>query len=359
MLATLDQRAIVAVASAFVLAFAITPYVRRLALRLNVLDRPAAAPDRKVHQQPTPLLGGFAIFTTFFVVVFGIVTLFPDLLNSLPMKALTGLFLGSVILMIGGALDDIRPRSPGRQIYWPLLAAFTAVASGVGVSFISNPFGGVIWLDRVQWGPVTLWADAFTILWLMGMMYTTKLLDGLDGLVSGVTAIGGLIVAIVSLRPEVDQPTTALLALILSASCLGFLRWNWNPARIFLGEGGSLLTGFLLGSLAIISGGKIATALLIMGLPILDVVWVMMRRAIVEKQSPFRTADRKHLHFRLLDLGLSQRQTVLLLYLITALFGSATLFVHGLTKLIVLLLLVILMFGLGLFLSLKQRRQEG
>ena len=332
--------------------------VRRLALRWNILDRPTAAPERKIYSQPTPLLVGLAIFAAFFVVVFGIVLLIPDLLESLPMKALTGVFLGSVVLMIGGVIDDIRPQTPGRQIYWPLLAAFTAVAGGIGVSFISNPFGGVLWLDRVHWGPITLWADLFTVLWLMGMMYTTKLLDGLDGLVSGVTAIGGLIVAIVSLRPEVDQPTTALLALVLSASCLGFLRWNWNPARIFLGEGGSLLTGFLLGSLAIISGGKIATALLIIGLPILDVVWVMMRRAIIEHRSPFRSPDRKHLHFRLLDVGLSPRQTVLLLYFITAVFGSATLFVHGMTKLMVLLLLVILMFCSRISFSSKRHAQK-
>jgi len=341
-----------------VLAFAFTLVVRRLALRWNILDRPTTAPDRKVHSQPTPLLGGLAIFAAFFIVVFGIVLFIPDLLNSLPMKALAGVFLGSVVLMVGGMIDDIRPQTPGRQIYWPLLAAFVAVAGGIGVNFISNPFGGVLWLDRVQWGPITVWADLFTVLWLMGMMYTTKLLDGLDGLVSGVTAIGGLIVAIVSLRPEVDQPTTALLALVLSASCLGFLRWNWNPARIFLGEGGSLLTGFLLGSLAIISGGKIATALLIMGLPILDVVWVMMRRTVIEHRSPFRSPDRKHLHFRLLDIGLSPRQSVLLLYFITAVFGSATLFVHGMTKLVVLLLLVIFMFALGILFSLKQRHAQ-
>lgn len=356
MLAALDQRAIAAAGSAFVLAFAFTPMVRRLAQHWNILDRPAVAPERKIHSQPTPLLGGLAIFAAFFVVVFGIVLLIPDLLDSLPMKALTGVFLGSVVLMVGGMIDDIRPQTPGRQIYWPILAAFTAVAAGIGVSFISNPFGGVLWLNQLHWGPITVWADLFTVLWLMGMMYTTKLLDGLDGLVSGVTAIGGLIVAIVSLRPEVDQPATALLALVLSASCLGFLPWNWNPARIFLGEGGSLLTGFLLGSLAIISGGKIATALLIMGLPIIDVAWVMMRRAIIEHRSPFRSPDRKHLHFRLLDVGLSPRQSVLLLYFITAVFGSATLFVHGMTKLVVLLLLVILMFVLGLLFSLKQRR---
>lgn len=367
MLAPLDHDVILPIAGSFILAFILTAGVRRLAMHWGILDKPEQDQARKIHTQPTPLLGGIAIFVAIGSVVGLVLWLAPAMLRGIPVKALAGLALGGFALIVGGVIDDRRPQPVGRQIIWPIIAALIVIVCGVGVRFISNPLGGVIWLDRVQWTifawhgtayHVTPWADLFALVWILGMIETTKLLDGLDGLVSGVTAIGGLIVAMVSLRPEVDQPGTALLALLLSASCLGFLPWNWHPARIFLGESGAMVTGFLLGSLAILSGGKIATALLIMGLPILDVVWVMLRRAIVERRSPFRTADRKHLHFRLLDIGLTQRQSVLFLYGVTAVFGSATLFVHGRVKLLVLALLVLLMVMLGVFLALRARLQE-
>ena len=141
----------------------------------------------------------------------------------------------------------------------------------------------------------------------------------------------------------------------LAGSCLGFLVFNFAPARIYLGQGGSLLTGFLLGSLSIISGGKIATALLIMGLPILDVVWVISRRLLIEKRSPFTTPDRKHLHFRLLTAGFSERGAVLFLYGVTIVFGSTTLIFRGLTKLYVLIGLAAVMLLLGLWLVRRER----
>ncbi|MFA6549622.1 MAG: alpha/beta fold hydrolase, partial [Candidatus Margulisiibacteriota bacterium] len=151
-----------------------------------------------------------------------------------------------------------------------------------------------------------------------------------------------------SLVPVVDQPDTALLAIIFAGSMLGFLPWNFHPAKIFLGEAGSTLAGFLIGTLAVISGGKIATALLVMGIPILDVLWVILRR-LTTSASVFK-ADRKHLHFRLLDLGLSHRQTVMFLYFISAAFGVSGIFLQSAGKLIALFILVSVMILLGAFL---------
>jgi UDP-N-acetylmuramyl pentapeptide phosphotransferase/UDP-N-acetylglucosamine-1-phosphate transferase len=204
---------------------------------------------------------------------------------------------------------------------------------------------------------LTIVADLVSFFWLLGMTYTTKLLDGLDGLVSGVTAIGALVVFGVTQLADVQQAGTGAVALALAGACLGFLVFNFYPARIFLGEGGSLLCGFLLGSLAIVSGGKIATALLIMGIPILDVVWVIFRRLVLERRSPLASADRKHLHFRLLDVGLSHRGAVLFLYALTAVFGSATLFVRGTAKLAVLGCLAIVMVLLGVWLVVRLRKR--
>jgi UDP-GlcNAc:undecaprenyl-phosphate GlcNAc-1-phosphate transferase len=178
-------------------------------------------------------------------------------------------------------------------------------------------------------------------------MYTTKLLDGLDGLVSGITVIGSLIIFGIAMSNNVAQYNTALLALMLAGAYSGFLLFNFNPAKIFLGEGGSLLAGFLLGVLAIISGSKVATTILIMGIPILDVIWTIFRRMKAGK-NPFKTADRKHLHFRLLDVGLNQKQAVIFLYFLTALFGSFALFLQTLGKVVTFIILIIVMIILGL-----------
>ena len=228
------------------------------------------------------------------------------------------------------------------------------MAAGIGIPSIRNPLGGLIsfnnwqyilfWYQGIPY-KITLFADLFTLIWLMGMMYTTKLLDGLDGLVSGVTVIGSLIICSVALSIKVDQTNTALIALILAGAFGGFLLFNFNPAKIFLGESGSMFAGLMLGVLAIISGSKVATALLIMGIPILDVIWVILRRLFYHKKIAF--ADRKHLHFRLLDIGLTQRQAVLLMYFLTAFFGSFTLFFSTFGKFIALIILAIFMMILA------------
>lgn len=346
--------------AAGLLSLALTPLVRRLARSTRTLDQPTAAPDRKVHTVAMPLLGGLAPIVAFWAVLGALRLTAPDLLAGLATPTLVGLALATLVLVVGGSLDDRKNLSPAQQFGWVLAASLIAVLAGVGIDFITNPLGGLIRLDqwRVTAGALSLvlWADLFTVLWLLGMTYTTKFLDGLDGLVAGVTVIGGLIVTAVSLRPEVNQTTTAVLALALAGACLGFLPWNFHPARIFLGESGALWTGFMLGSLAVISGGKIATALLLMGIPILDVAWVILRR-LREGRSPFRGADRKHLHFRLLDVGLSQRQAVLTLYALTAAFGAMTLFFHGWQKVAALGALVFVMALLGAWLVRQSPRR--
>lgn len=338
----------------------LTPLVRWFAVQHGALDRPEAAPDRKVHRAPVPLLGGLGPIAAFWLTL-GVVRLIqPDALAGLPRTTMLGLGLATVLLAVGGVLDDRRRLTPGRQFVWPLLAAVVATLAGVGIDFITNPFGGLLRLDHVQvtFGAteVVLWADLFTVLWLLGMTYTTKFLDGLDGLVAGVTVIGGVILTAVSLRPEVDQPTTALLAVALAGACLGFLPFNFHPARVFLGESGALWAGFMLGALAVVSGGKIATALLLMGIPILDVAWVIARR-LREGRSPFRGADRKHLHFRLLDVGLGHRQAVVSLYALTAAFGVMTLLFRGWQKVVVLGALVVVMVVLGALLVARAQRR--
>lgn len=354
--------AIVAAIVSLLIAVIGTAVVRGIARRLGVLDAPVG--DRKIHKVPTPLLGGIAVIAAFVV---GVLVAWPSLVGGylLP-KHLIGVCVAAIILGIGGALDDKRNLPPHMQILFPLFACAVIVASGIGIPYISNPFGGTIALDQLHitlftWNGlpygITLFADLFTCVWLLGMMYTTKFLDGLDGLVSGVSAIGMLIIFVLSLLPSVFQPETATLALIGACAFIGFLFWNWNPAKIFLGESGSLFAGFILGVLAIISGAKIATALLIMGIPILDVLWVIGRRLFIEKHSPFR-ADRKHLHLRLLDAGLSQRTVVLMLYVFAAVFGVVALFTHAQEKLIALCVLLVVMLAMSFWIVRRNTQRQ-
>lgn len=354
----------------FVLALAVsvifTYGIKSYARRRNIIDYPQDDSQRKIHKQPTPLLGGLAIFLSFTFIMIGYALFSDKLLGGymLP-KYLIGITVGGTLLMIGGWLDDRYHLSAKKQIIWPVIATLVVIGAGIGITYIQNPFGGSIGLE--QWSltlfsigdlpyRIILLADLFTIVWLMGMMYTTKFLDGLDGLVSGLTTIGALVLFFLSVSRDVAQPETALLTIIFAGATLGFLLFNFHPAKIFLGEGGSLWTGFLLGTLAIISGAKIATALLIFGIPILDVIWVIIRRLIQGKS--VTQADRQHLHFRLLDVGLTHRQAVLILYFVAAGFGTAALLFQGKEKFISLMILVGGMIVLGIVLVLVYKKKR-
>ncbi len=333
--------------------------VRKLALRFRVVDIPNL--PRKVHHSPVPLWGGMAVYLAFVVCVavfYHLGWLVDIRISEMEILAIVG---AGLLLIIGGALDDKYNLSPARQFIWPLLASLLAVVVGIKVGYVTNPLGGIIYLDKISWevGGIIIYplAQLIAWFWLLGMMYTTKFLDGLDGLVAGITTIGALIIFIVSLSWDVPWSATSVLALLVAGVFAGFFLWNFHPARIFLGEGGSTLAGLLLGILAIISGSKIATTLLVMGLPILDVVWVISRRIFWEKRSPVR-ADRKHLHFRLLDAGFSHSRAVLFLLFTSTVFGAFGLFQSTKGKLFLFSLLIIYMVGIALWLVSVYRRKN-
>jgi len=302
-----------------------------------------------------------AIFFSFFLSVL-IAWIFADNFTyEIVGRNLVGLFLGSLILVGGGILDDKYNLKAKVQIIFPVLAALSIILAGIGPHIISSPFGGAIRLDFWQihfgdLGTIVVVADLLVFLWLMGMMFTTKFLDGLDGLVSGIVSIGAFVIFFFALQAQWFQPDVAMLAIILAGATLGFLVWNWFPAKIFLGEGGSLLTGFLIGSLAIISGGKFAITLLVMAIPVLDVARVIVKR--VQKKTPIYMGDSEHLHFRLVESGLSQKQAVLLFYSISFLFGLSALFLQSKQKLFALILLFVIMLLLGVWFSKKGMRND-
>lgn len=322
---------------ATILSFLAVFLIKKMALRFNLVDKPDE--DRKKHSQATPLMGGLGIFLVFFIIIF----LNQDkiLAGNLNIYHWLGFFAGGLVLMIGGFFDDKYKFKAGTQLIFPVLAIVFVLIGGIEIGKMSNPFGGYIYFNNLM-------SNIFLFIWLMGMMYTTKLLDGVDGLVSGVVGIGAFIIFLFTMTVRYYQPDIGFASLILSASCFGFLILNWHPAKIFLGEGASLFLGYALGVLAIISGGKIAIALLVMGIPIMDVFWIIIRR-LREGKNPFKFADRKHLHFRLIDLGLSPVKTVLFYYFISTVFGLSALFLQSLGKVLVIGFLVLFMLALVLF----------
>lgn len=337
-----------------ILSYGTTWVVRRYALTWQVVDHKSG--------KQIPLLGGVAVYLTVAAVTLFMLPVLVD--GYLLPKHLFGILLAGAVLFIGGVWDDLKNVSPAKQIIFPIIACLLIVASGIGIDHISNPFGGILLLDQWQWTigqyrgtpyHFTLWADLFTIAWLMTSTYTTKLLDGLDGLVAGIGTLGATIIGLLSITVVVAQPETAVIAFIVAGACFGFLLWNFSPAKIYLGEGGALFIGFMLGVLAILSGSKIATALLILGLPMLDLLAVIIRRAIIEHKSPF-VGDLFHLHYQLRDKGWNDRQIVLIYYLITAGFGISTLVLSGTAKAIALGAL--LMIGLGLVLYASHQRHR-
>ncbi|HSR88897.1 MAG TPA: MraY family glycosyltransferase [Candidatus Udaeobacter sp.] len=325
------------------LAVVFTLIIKSIAIYFQVFDFPDG--NRKTHSRPMPLLGGVAIFVTFWLVAGYLLFSYQIYGLELLAKKMIGVFLASLILVVMGVIDDKKQLSPKLRLVVTILAALVAMGWGLGLEKITNPLGGILnlsfWPIKVGGGTFYLLAEILVFIWLMGMMYTTKVLDGLDGLSVGTAFIGGVIIFFLSTSAKYFQPNVAILALIFAASCLGFLLFNFYPAKIFLGEGGSLFIGLILGVLAIISGGKVATALLVMAIPILDLARVVYIR-IKNNQSVFK-GDREHLHFRLLDSGLSHRRTVLFLYFLAFLFGITTLFLQSTQKLYALLVLVILL----------------
>lgn len=333
-------------------SFILTAWVIILARKWQVLDIPD--PGRKKHLRPTPLLGGLAVGVSFLLSLgLYLYSGEPDF-TIIPQKFFLALAAGIGVLMAGGVLDDKYGLPPKISWLFPAVAGLLAVSFGIGVGIkiISNPLGGVWVIDDIWFGVPVSGMLAFC--WLLGMTFTTKLLDGLDGLVTGVGIIGALTLGFLSLTPKVNQPMTAMIAIILAGSLLGFLIYNFNPAKIFLGEAGSTLVGYILGVIAIILGGKMATAILVMGIPILDIVWVIFQR-IFSKKSPF-IGDRQHLHFKLLEAGLSQKQVVLIYWTFSALFGFTAVFLQSKGKLIALIVLALVMLGLILGLAWLFRR---
>ncbi len=342
----------------------LTYYVKALAEKLKLFDLPE---PRKVHQKPIPRLGGLAIGISFLIVLIGY-TLASQRLNFsgfqffIMDKRLIGVILGLIILLVVGAIDDIRGMKPWKKLFWQVVAALSVISFGLSVPYLRLPFGHAVQLDTIQYTfsiinfnySIVLWGDILTVFWLVLLINTFNFLDGIDGLAAGIGSITAFFVLILSI--VLLQDANALLAALILGVTLGFLPWNFNPAKIFLGDSGSMSLGFLIGILAVISGGKLATAFLVLGIPVLDVGWVVLRR-LFTGHSPF-AADKGHIHYRLLTAGLTQKQTVIALYMISIVFGAVAVMAGTQEKVTATFLLVGLMMILAMILVVLEWRKR-
>ena len=294
------------------LALLLTPLAGRFGRRLGIVDRPGG---RRAHKGEVPRLGGIPLFVAFTVAVgVGQLLGIPTADAKEPVRLL-GLLMGSALLFVVGLIDDRWELRPLPQFAAHFAAAIVAVGTHIVLERFNNPL-----TDTEVVLPLVLYAP-LTVFWVMGMITTVNWLDGLDGLSAGV---GAILCAVLAIHMHsVGQPNVALLPLALLGALLGFLPYNFAPARVFLGSAGAFFLGYALSALGLIAGGRVAAVLLVIGLPIVDVAWQIFDR-LRHRRSPTQ-ADRGHLHFRLLDLGISQRAIVLFYWGFCALFGVLTL----------------------------------
>ncbi|HMA34436.1 MAG TPA: MraY family glycosyltransferase [Chloroflexia bacterium] len=360
----------------------LTPAIRRLALRRGWYDLPDD--PRRVHTVPTPRIGGLAIYLAFMI---GLgLTLIPGIMptrQAPPIGPPEGwrvglLALGATIITAVMLVDDIRGLKPRPKLFWQIFVAGLVMLpdpsyltypgtipgvpnnwlTGVIVSFVQNPFGDAKHLQIQLLAPLAI---LFTFFWIVGMMNAVNFMDGLDGLAGGVTGVACVVLFVVSLLAvdqdgvHTPQTTIAYLPLILGCAVLGFLRYNFHPAQIFMGDSGSMFLGFTLAVISIIGGAKIATALLVLAVPILDVAFVIIFR-VLRGRSPLQ-ADRGHLHHRLYDLGLGQRLIAGLFYVVCGSIGFGLAFLPPGSGLIKLGVLALIALVLGSFLILISRHQ--
>lgn len=329
---------------AFGLALILTPLTIRLSHRLGFVQIPGG---RRQHPRPMGRLGGLAFVIAFMVAAIAAQWMPVERTDDKELLRLTGLLVGGLFIYIVGVIDDKRDLSPLQIYVAQLIVGGIAVACLIFIESFNNPFTGSTVGGWPRWFTIAL-----SLFWMGLMMNTVNWLDGLDGLAAGVVAIAALMIFIHATF-KLKQVSVGLLPLALFGATCGFLIFNFYPAKIFMG-GGALFLGYTLGALSIMGGAKMATILLVMGLPLTDVAWQIVRR-VSQGKNPM-LGDRGHLHFRLVDMGLSQRAIVLGYYAFCAAFGGIALITASrLFKFIALVVMGSILLGTFALVSLRAK----
>jgi UDP-GlcNAc:undecaprenyl-phosphate GlcNAc-1-phosphate transferase len=328
-----------------VMALAGTPLAAALGRRWGLVDRPG---PRRLHEGTIPRTGGIALYVAFVAALLLSQALPVPRLDPNERTRFMGILLGTTLLFVVGLIDDWKELKPGPQYLAQAAAAAIAIASLVFIERARNPFNDELMVFSL-WVIIPL-----TLFWIMGMINTVNFLDGVDGLAAGVGAVVSAFLALHMLRE--GQYSVALLPLALLGATLGFLPFNFYPARIFLGSG-SWVLGYAIATLGIAAGAKLALVLLVLFIPIVDVAWLIMSRW--RAGQPIGQGDRRHLHHRLLELGLSPRQVVLLYCGYCILLGAAALLItSGLMKLVMLVVLALGLLAVLAWLARHTSRKE-
>jgi len=311
---------------ALVISCAVTPIVKQFATKIGAIDVPGEA--RRTHDHPIPRMGGLAIFLGFILSV----VLFVKIDTQI-----RGILLGSVVIVVTGAIDDIISLKAWVKFIVQVAAAGIAVLHGLRIEVFTNP---------VQVGAGYFNLGAFsvpvTILWLVAITNSVNLIDGLDGLACGISAISGVMMLIISLL--VAQSNVAALLAALAGACIGFMPYNMNPAKIFMGDTGALLLGYVLATVSVVGMFKTYALIsflipfLVLAVPFFDTAFAFIRR-ILKGQNPMK-ADRGHFHHRLIDMGLNQKQAVAILYCVSAILGLTAVIIASSGRLKVLIFVI-------------------
>ncbi|MBI3591644.1 MAG: undecaprenyl/decaprenyl-phosphate alpha-N-acetylglucosaminyl 1-phosphate transferase [Candidatus Melainabacteria bacterium] len=354
---------------ALTIAYLLTPLIQSRAMKLGLLDKPS---ERKLHDKPIPRLGGVSVFASLFLTSLLFLSAYWSYRHNLfSTFTLLGIFSGGTIIFFLGLLDDIEPLSPVLKLLIQILAASVAWFLGIKILYLANPFyhadfyffkfsmGG----QSIHFTPLVSYF--LTLMWIVVITNAVNLVDGMDGLATGVSLISAIAIWAVSVDYRINQPAGALMAATLAGALLGFLRWNFNPARIFLGDSGAYLTGFFLSALAIscvtkkIAVAVIAPVLfLIFAFPIGDTLFAVIRRTLSRKS--ILEPDKGHLHHRMLAFGFSQKIASYLLYLLSALLGLLASYLISLRSSCRFLILSLVVIFIALFYAciINWRRQK-
>lgn len=299
---------ILALGVAMLISFVATPLVKKLAYKVGAVDVPKD--NRRMHDHPIPRMGGLAIF----IGCVASILLFADVT-----RPLQGILLGSCLIVAVGVVDDAHPLGAGVKFILQIVAALIAVWHGVIIQTIANPF---FFGDNPYWN-FGIWAVPITVIWIVAVTNSVNLIDGLDGLADGVSTIGAFTMLIIALL--MGDLEIAVITAALVGACVGFIPYNRNPAKIFMGDTGSTFLGFMLATVSVIGLFKLYAVIsfivpfIILGFPIFDTVSAFTRR-ILKGQNPMK-ADRSHTHHKLIDMGMNQKQAVATLYMVAGVLG--------------------------------------
>lgn len=314
--------------TASILSFVLTPLAKKLAHKIGAIDVPKD--DRRVHKTPIPRLGGLAIYLATFITIFVF-----GLMGEVTMdSSIVAIFIGASIIVVMGMVDDTKPLSAKVKLLGQIIAALVLVKGGIRIEVFSNPF-----VEGYNVTSLGVFSIPVTVIWIVGITNTLNLIDGLDGLAAGVGAIASLSLFFVAANFVNISPfyyVVMFIAVVLSGAAVGFLPYNFNPAKIFMGDTGSLFLGYMFAVLSVRGVMKGVTTLsfvlpiVILGLPIFDTAFAIVRRSL--KGQPIMQADKGHVHHRFLRLGYTQKQTVLTMYLICVALGMIAFLLSNMTS---------------------------